>query len=110
MSHDGTFPIFSAREKQAFEDREAWWETFTALTKRVGDNNLATSLSNAACEMEMHVTANAHARLVRMLPHLADVVTLAVYPDEVPMPDRFQITGEPWPVTHPRQRTQGEEN
>ena len=42
-----------------------------------------------------------HARLCRILPHLADVITLACWPETIDMPDGLDAHGRPKRATAP---------
>jgi len=69
-------------------ERDEWWPLLSTVDVNVGAVMILTQ-------------AAIHARLCRILPHLADIAALVCYPEIMHTPDHLAETGAPHPFTHP---------
>ena len=70
------------------------------------ERRLAAAFGDAAAEIvrlrgEVELLHVIHTRLVRCLPHLADVIALCIWPEYMPLPDWVAVGGEPRPALYP---------
>ena len=110
MSKDGRWTIYTGEEAAALKlwqlEREEWHEAHDRLAERLKCepemmehlDTLETRLNGAHVEFA-HVI---HARLVRVLPHLADVITYLLFTEWMPMPEFItDERGLPDTLTYP---------
>lgn len=108
MAREGSLLAYSAEEARAmseeYEEREAFNRALKALDDLVSDRAAARPTIAA---LELHAGAIAvitvqvlHARLVRVLPHLADVLTFLCFSEGMETPEFLDVTGRPKPVSN----------
>ncbi len=105
MPRDGQYICFTGEEAAAVHqwdlERGEFFTTWEALHQLVKDSPEAVThltrlevLLNAVTVEACHVI---HARLCRLIPHLADVAALACFPEFMPTPEFLEQRGTPLP-------------
>lgn len=110
MARDGSAIAYTAEEARAladyFEARDDFYEAWEKLNVWLSgiDRDRAWPILSALDAnfgaYEIMVQSLIHARLCRILPQLADVLTLACWPDLMPTPEFLDPTGKPIPVSN----------
>ena len=105
MAREGQTIAYTAEETLAVHlwqlERDEFYTAWTALSDRLRDDPEAGAhlqkLDAALGSVTMEYSHVLHARLCRVLPHLADVVTLLCFPEFVGFPNWVEQRGTPLP-------------
>ena len=112
MSGDGVTVVYTAEEAEALQSVHEARDAFEAAISRIkhlhdGDLFHGSTQHQALLDVELAmgdiVVAEQHllhARLTRVLPHLADVLTFLIHTDAMPTPAGLDEAGRPKPVTN----------
>lgn len=103
MSNEGITTAFSGEEALALHmhqlELDKFYGLLAAAEDRVKDDAEASEhlrlLNGMACAVSNEWANVIHARLVRVFPHLADVLTYLVYSEAMPFPDWINQRGQP---------------
>lgn len=105
MKYDGMYRVMTAEEERALATWLAARARTDAMIKDLvspcSGREPAGELDAAITEREAELLHVIHTRLVRCLPHLADVIALCVWPEYMPLPDWVAVGGEPRPALYP---------
>lgn len=105
MAHEGTWTAYTAAEAEAMEQlAEAYHRLtccFQALEAAGADHKLLVKFDDAAGHLHDVERNVIHARLTRVLPHLADVIANACFPEFGTSPEWLPATALPHPVVFP---------
>ena len=116
MSASDLTTFYTAEEAEAqhavHEARDAFEAAITRV-KELHDKDLFHGSAQHQALLDVELTMSdvvvaevqlLHRRLVRVFPHLADVLAFLLYTDEMPIPAGLDKAGRPKPVTNvPRQ-------
>lgn len=105
MSREGQTLVYSGEEALAVrmwqQERDEFYASWTALSDRFRDDPEVCAhlqkMDVALGDVTTEYTHVLHARLVRVLPHLADVLTYLLWPEFIPFPDWVEQRGTPLP-------------
>jgi hypothetical protein len=121
MSHEGQFVSYTGEEAlahRAFQlEADEWWETYDAIRKAIERPDVQQMLDDPAAIRtaleQLEARHNAvvyeypqllHARLCRVMPHLADVFAFLFWPEFCPTPEWLDEHGLPQAFGQPGRR------
>ena len=121
MAHEGTFVHYSGQEAAAYRafqlEQDEWWEVYDTIRQAIDRPNVQQMLDdpeaittalgqladrhNAVVYEYPHLL---HARLCRVMPHLADVFAFLFWPEHMPTPEWLDERGMPQAFGQPGRR------
>lgn len=108
MSQEGHWVAYTAYEADAMERLELNWSMLSACGRDLRDAgapaDLVRHMDDAAGDVLDAERGAIHARLVRVLPHLADVIANACWPEHGTTPEWLTEEGMINPIIHPTSR------